>query len=90
MERFRALWQFIQITFENLGKAVEQRPERPAVEFLVLRIANSIIAPFFISKKILLIISKSWLISSIVIFCPSWLKEEAILTLRFLLYLEKD
>ena len=39
MQCFRALGQFIQITFENFGKAVEQCPERPGVELLVSRIA---------------------------------------------------
>ena len=36
---FRALWQFIQITFEDFGKAVEQCQERSGEELLVSRIA---------------------------------------------------
>ena len=39
MQRFCSLWQFVQITFQNLGKAVEQCPERPGLEFLMSRIA---------------------------------------------------
>ena len=39
VQRFRPLWQFVEITFQNLGETIEQRPERPSVELLMSWIA---------------------------------------------------